>query len=83
MTNMASRRAAYVNIAEAKARLSELVDRAARGEEVLIARDHKPVARLVPAGRAPGPRKPGSARGQVRMAEDFYDVPPDFDDYTS
>ena len=83
MTNMARRRAAYVNIAEAKARLSELVDRAARGEEVVIARDHTPVARLVPAERAPGPRKPGSARGQVWIADDFNDVPADFDDYTS
>ena len=83
MTYMARRRTAYVNIAEAKARLSELVDRAANGEEVLIARDHKPVARLVPAGRGPGPRKPGSARGQVWMAEDFDALPADFDDYTS
>jgi prevent-host-death family protein len=83
MTNMARRRTAYVNIAEAKARLSELVDKAASGEEVLIARDNKPVARLVPAGPTPGPRKSGSARGQVWMADDFDDIPADFDDYTS
>lgn len=80
MTYMARRRTAYVNIAEAKARLSELVDRAAGGEEVLIARDHRPVARLLPVGRGPGPRAPGSARGQVWMAEDFDGLPADFDE---
>ncbi len=69
-----------VNIAEAKARLPELVRRAGAGEEILIARDHRPVARLVPLGEA-GPRRPGSARGRVRMAADFDATPPDFDEY--
>jgi prevent-host-death family protein len=69
-----------VNIAEAKARLPELVRRAGAGEEILIARDHRPVARLVPLEEA-GPRRPGSARGRVRMAADFDATPPDFDDY--
>lgn len=82
MTNMARRSEVYVNIAEAKARLSELVDKAAKGEEVLIARDHRPVAKLVPVGRARGPRSPGSAKGQVWIAPDFADLPPDFSDYT-
>ena len=44
-----------VNLADAKARLSELVERAARGEEVRITRRGKPAARLVPD---PPPRKP-------------------------
>lgn len=82
MTNMPRRPEHYVNIAEAKARLSELVEKAASGEEILIARDHKPVARLVPFGRARGPRKPGSAKGQVWIAPDFGEIPPDFSDYT-
>ena len=82
MTNMPRRSEPYVNIAEAKARLSELVEKAASGQEILIARDHKPVARLVPVARARGPRKPGSARGQVWIAPDFGDTPTDFADYT-
>jgi prevent-host-death family protein len=82
MTNMPRRAERYVNIAEAKARLSELVDKAAKGEEILIARDHKPVARLVAVARASGPRKPGTAKGQVWIAPDFDEVPPDFRDYT-
>ena len=83
MTNMRSRPERYVNIAEAKARLSELVEKAASGEEIVIARDHKPVSRLVSIGRSRGgPRTPGSARGQVWIAPDFADTPSDFDDYT-
>lgn len=84
MTNMARRRPeSYVNIADAKARLSELVEKAANGEEILIARHHKPVARLVPVRRARAPRKPGSAKGQVWIAPDFGEMPPDFADYTA
>ena len=83
MTNMPSRPERYVNIAEAKARLSELVEKAASGEEIVIARDHKPVARLVPVGRRrDAPRTPGSAKGQVWIAPDFGDTPSDFDDDT-
>jgi prevent-host-death family protein len=71
----------YVNIAEAKARLSELVAKAAGGEEVVIARDHKPVAKLVAVARAAAPRTPGSAKGQLWIAPDFDTTPSDFDDY--
>jgi prevent-host-death family protein len=54
------------NVAEAKAKLSTLLKKAQRGEEVVIARDHKPVARLVPVHAASkGRRKPGSARGKI------------------
>ena len=81
MTNMARRTERYVNIADAKTRLSELVEKAASGEEILIARDHKPVAKLVPVrGRAP--RVPGTAKGQVWIAPDFGELPADFHDYT-
>lgn len=83
MTNMVHRTERYVNIAEAKARLSELVDKAAQGEEILIARDHKPVARLVSVARAHGPRTPGSAKGQVWIAPDFDELSPEFSDYTT
>jgi prevent-host-death family protein len=42
------------NIAEAKAHLSELVQKAMMGEEIVIARDNKPLAMLVPIQRATG-----------------------------
>jgi prevent-host-death family protein len=60
-----------VNIHEAKTHLSRLVDTAARGEEVTIARAGKPVAKLV-AYRAPiKSRKPGAWKGKVWIATDF------------
>lgn len=70
------------NVAEAKARFSELVKRAMAGEPVVIAKDNKPVLRLVPV-RAPAERRtPGSARGQVWMAPDFDAPLDDFADYS-
>jgi prevent-host-death family protein len=64
-----------VNIAEAKAQLSDLVQRAVAGEEIIIARDNKPLVKLVNVAASAGrPRTPGSARGSVWMAED-YDAP--------
>ena len=59
-----------VNIYEAKTHLSELVDRAEGGEEIIIARAGRPVARLVPL-HAPARRVPGEWRGKVWMAPDF------------
>ena len=64
-------RRASVNIYEAKTQLSRLVDRAAAGEEIVIARGGKPVARL---SRLQGPARKvrfGVLRGQVRVAADF------------
>jgi prevent-host-death family protein len=72
---------AQFNIAEAKAHFSDLVRKALSGEEVVIARDNKPVLRLVPLGQPVGPRRPGSAKGQVRLAADFDATPDDFADY--
>ncbi len=54
--------AVEVNIAEAKAKLSSLLDRALAGEEIVIARAGKPLARLVPV-KHPIRRKPGAWRG--------------------
>jgi prevent-host-death family protein len=71
---------AQFNIAEAKARFSELVEKALAGDEVIVARDNKPLLKLVPLGRPTG-RKPGSARGQVWMSKDFDAPLPDFEEY--
>lgn len=65
-----------VNIADAKARLPELVQRAARGEEIIIARNGEPQARLVPLSPAK-PRVPGRGAGQWEMAGDFNEPLPD------
>jgi prevent-host-death family protein len=70
-----------VNIAQAKARFSELVKRAISGEEVVIARDNKPLLKLVPLTADSKPRKPGGARGKIWMAPDFDDTPADFKEY--
>ncbi len=56
-----------VNVQQAKARLSDLLERAARGEEVVIAKRGKPFVRLVPSGTK-GPRRPGLAKGRVTEA---------------
>jgi prevent-host-death family protein len=60
-----------VNIYDAKTRLSQLVDRAEAGEEIVIARGGRPAARLVPF-KSPGvKRRPGRMRGRIRIARDF------------
>ncbi len=67
-----------VNIHEAKTNLSRLVERAEQGEEIVIARAGKPVAKLVPFdGRQLRPREPGSMRGQFEVPDDFNDPLPD------
>jgi len=60
-----------VNIHEAKTHLSSLIEDAEHGEEIVIARHNRPVARLVSFSQAPITRKPGSMRGQIRMSDDF------------
>ena len=60
-----------VNLYQAKTHLSELVERAARGEEVVIAKAGQPKARLVPLARPRQRRKPGAWKGRVVIAPDF------------
>ncbi len=69
------------NVAEAKARLSQLVRKALDGEEVVIAKDNKPLVKLVPVKRTAGRRRPGSAKGQVTMSKDFSEPLGDFREY--
>jgi prevent-host-death family protein len=63
-----------VNVHEAKAQLSELLERAVRGEEVIIAKRGKPFVRLVRADNEE-PRRPGLAKGRVTDA--FFEPLPD------
>ena len=64
------------NIHEAKTHFSKLVERAEAGEEIVIGRAGKPVAKLVPFEQQSADRRPGLLRGQVWMSADF-DVTPD------
>ena len=63
------------SISHAKAHLSALVERVQAGEEVIIGKAGKPVAKLVAFERASHPRKPGALRGEIEMADDFDDLP--------
>jgi prevent-host-death family protein len=65
-------------VTEAKAHLSELLDRVARGEEVILSRAGKPVAVLEPYHQASRPRQPGRLRGQIRIAPDFDVLAPEW-----
>jgi prevent-host-death family protein len=60
-----------VNMHEAKTHLSKLVARVALGEEVVIAKAGKPVARLAPIQDKPRQRIPGTAKGKIWIAPDF------------
>lgn len=62
---------AEVNVHEAKTHLSRLLTRVESGEEIVIARAGKPVARLVPVRRARRRRRPGRFAGQGLIADDF------------
>ncbi len=66
-----------VNIHEAKTHLSRLLEEAEAGEEIIIARHGRPVARLMPVRTTRAPRQPGGWEGRVRMAEDFDRTPED------
>ena len=63
--------AVHVNIHEAKTHLSRLLVQAGEGEEIIIAKAGKPIARLVPIKERVLRRQPGSAKGQVAVVADF------------
>lgn len=67
------------NISEAKATLSKLIEKVLKGEEVIIGKAGKPVAKLVPYDLETSPRQLGVGhwQGKIWMAEDFDDLPVD------
>lgn len=68
----------HVNIHEAKTHLSRLLERVAQGEEIVVAKAGRPIAKLVPFRDEPSKRIPGTARGKVVLTEDFdAPLPPD------
>lgn len=66
-----------VNIHDAKTHLSRLIQAAAGGEDIVIAKSGKPVARLVAYQPPVGVRQPGVWRGQVRIEPGFDTLPAD------
>jgi prevent-host-death family protein len=71
-----------IDIEQAKASLGDLLDAAARGQEIILTRDAQPIAKIVAfAHERPRPRF-GSARGRIQVADDFDAPLADFDEYT-
>jgi antitoxin (DNA-binding transcriptional repressor) of toxin-antitoxin stability system len=66
-----------VTIHVAKTTLSQLIARVEAGEEIVIARDKSPVARLVPIGRAKAKRQFGALHGKARVGADFFEPLPE------
>ena len=60
-----------INIHEAKTHFSRLVERAAKGEEIVIARAGRPLARLMPLASPTRPRRPGLLKGRIRISKNF------------
>jgi prevent-host-death family protein len=60
-----------VNIHQAKTHLSRLIEDVASGNEVLIAKGGRPMARLVPLGRDDSPRRAGVLKGKLKISDDF------------
>jgi prevent-host-death family protein len=65
-----------VNVQEAKTHLSRLLARVTAGEEIVISRYGRPVARLVPANPVPRRRVAGGWESSISMSEDFDDEIP-------
>ena len=65
-----------VNIHEAKTHLSAILKRVESGEEILIAKSGRPIARISPLAPASDKRHPGSAKGKLIVSENFMDALP-------
>ena len=68
-----------LNLYEAKTQLSTLVDEAAAGKEIIIAKNGKPMAKLVPF-KQKALRKPGRFKGKIWISKDFDAPMPDVED---
>jgi prevent-host-death family protein len=72
-----------VSIHEAKTHFSRLVARAEAGEEIVVRRGPKPVAKIVAYHAPTAPRVPGALKGRITIADDFDETPDDFAEYTA
>lgn len=60
------------NVHEAKTNLSKLLEKAANGEEVVIAKDGKPVAKIIPIAGGQKKRTPGKYKGKIHLKPEFF-----------
>ena len=65
------------NITEAKAHFSALIEKVLKGEEIVIGKAGKPVAKIVRYERSEEIRKPGALEGKIKIAKDFDELPDD------
>jgi prevent-host-death family protein len=70
-----------VNIHEAKTHFSRLIQRAVDGEEIVVAKGNKPIAKLVALNPPAPKRKLGTAKGRIQIAPDFDEPLDDFKEY--
>ncbi len=75
-----------IPVSEAKAKFSELIRRVEAGEEIVLTRNGKPVARLSEAKDRPHPGElrmaaMGKFRGKLQIADDFDELGPEWDEY--
>ena len=70
-----------VDISVAQAQISQLLQSALRGEEIIITRDNHPILKLIQVSSQPKRRQRGSAKGQIWMAADFDEPLEDFKEY--
>lgn len=65
------------NISEAKSHLSALIEKVMAGEEIIIGKAGKPVAKLIRYERRKESRRPGALKGKITIADDFDELPDD------
>jgi prevent-host-death family protein len=65
------------NITEVKAHFSALIEKVPAGEEIIIGKSGKPVAKLVRYERREESRQPGTLKGKIKIADDFDELPDD------
>ena len=70
-----------IDLNKVKENLTELVELAADGEEIVITKDHKPLVKLVSATEKKRQRLFGSAKGLIKIADDFDEPLEDFKEY--
>ena len=70
-----------VKMHEAKTNFSRLIRLVEEGQEIVVQRGATPVARIVPYEKAGPDRVPGVLRGRIKIADDFDEIPPGFEEY--
>jgi len=66
-----------INISDAKTQLSSLIEKILNGEEVVIGKAGKPIAKLIKYNEKEVPRKPEALKGKITISDDFDELPAD------